>query len=53
MAKCITIVFDRFFEAEGKDVEDAKAKLRKAVEEWLKEEGIGGRYIIDVLCSKW
>ena len=52
MVECITIVFGRFFEAEGNDVEEARAELRKKIEEWMKEEGIGGKYIVDVLCLK-
>ena len=52
MAKCITVVFGRFFEAEGKDVEEARVKLRKKIKEWMKEEGMEGRYIIDILCSE-
>ena len=52
MIKCITIVFNKFFEAEGKSVEEARRRLREKIEEWMKEEGIGGKYVIDVLCLK-
>ena len=36
----------------GKSVEEARRRLREKIEEWMKEEGIGGKYVIDVLCLK-
>jgi len=50
VARCITIVFDRFFEADGRDIGEARRRLREKIEEWFRENDIDGSFIIDFMC---